>query len=553
MARLEHVLVAVAASALLAACGGSSSTTSAVATSTARGTLADKPPFRIASLDAPTFTAKLGATTSGANLLQVAGNPVCGVDFYYIKYWTVGGAGEATESSGALLIPTGAAPACSGPRPILLYAHGTDTDKTTNLADITNANNTEGALIAASFAAQGYIVVASNYAGYDISTLGYHPYINAAQNSNEMIDVLAAARSALPIGLSGTTSDNGKLLITGYSEGGYVAMATQRAIEAAGGTVTAAAPMSGPYAIEAFSDTIFFGAVNLGATVFTPLLTESYQHAYGDIYTATTDLYTPSFANGIDTLLPSATPIATIVSQGLLPPTAVFDSSTPTVSVPGSPTLSAELTLGLKPPSNAANPFTPLFDLGFGTPFLMTDVFRVSYAINAASFVDGAGPLAAANSTPTVASLPSIVPSTLPAAEQQAIALAFNFRLALNKNDLRNPAWEPHSPTLLCGGSGDPTVFFSVNTGTMQKFWSALPAGLVNVLDLDAVPSGSYAGLQTGFQTAQASLLAYYLSAAGGGLSLTAAETQVLQQTHSAEAPFCSVAARGFFNTVLGE
>ena len=553
MVRLEHILSAFAAGALLAGCGGSSSQSSPVATATTRGTLADNPPLRIASLDASTFTAKLGATTSGANLLQVAGKPICGVDFYYIKYWTVGGANEVTESSGALMIPTGAAPACSGPRPILLYAHGTDTDKTTNLADVTNANNTEGALVGAIFAAQGFIVVASNYAGYDISTLGYHPYINAAQNSNEMIDVLAAARSALPIALSGSTSDSGKLVITGYSEGGYVAMATQRAIEAAGGKVTAAAPMSGPYAIEAFSDTIFFGAVNLGATVFSPLLSESYQHAYGDIYTATTDVYTPSFANGIDTLLPSATPITTIVAQGLLPPTALFDIDSPTVTVPGSPTLSAELTAALKPPSNPANPFTPLFDLGFGTPFLITDDFRVSYAVGAASFVDGAGPVAAANSAPTVADLPSAVPASLPAAEQQALALAFNFRLAVNKNDLRNPVWEPRSPTLLCGGSGDPTEFFSVKTGTMQRFWSALPAGLVNVLDLDAAPSGSYADLQAGFQTAQASLLAFYLSAAGGGLSLRAAESEVLQQTHTAEAPFCAVAARGFFNTVLGE
>ena len=34
-------------------------------------------------------------------------------------------------------------------------------------------------MIAAMYAAQGFIVVAPNYAGYDISTLGYHPYLNA--------------------------------------------------------------------------------------------------------------------------------------------------------------------------------------------------------------------------------------------------------------------------------------------------------------------------------------------------------------------------------------
>ena len=31
--------------------------------------------------------------------------------------------------------------------------------------------------MAAVFAAQGYIVVAPNYAGYDGSTLDYHPYL----------------------------------------------------------------------------------------------------------------------------------------------------------------------------------------------------------------------------------------------------------------------------------------------------------------------------------------------------------------------------------------
>ena len=163
------------------------------------------------------------------------------MDFYYVKFWTVGGANETTESSGALMVPTGAASGCSGPRPIVLYAHGTNTDKSLNIADVTNPSNSEGVLIAAMFAAQGFIVVAPNYAGYDISTLGYHPYLNAEQQSGEMIDILTAARTALPKTLSSATSDSGKLFVTGYSEGGYVAMATQRALQAAGASVTGVA------------------------------------------------------------------------------------------------------------------------------------------------------------------------------------------------------------------------------------------------------------------------------------------------------------------------
>ncbi len=179
---------------LLSGCGDSTQTSPA-ATSTAPGTLSANPPFRIASLNAAGLQAQLSASGAGTQLLALAGAPNCGVDVYYLRFWTKGGAGETTESSGALMVPTGATP-CSGPRPIVLYAHGTNTDKTLNLADVTNPNNSEGILIAAMFAAQGYIVVAPNYAGYDISTLGYHPFLNAEQQSGEMIDTLTAARAA---------------------------------------------------------------------------------------------------------------------------------------------------------------------------------------------------------------------------------------------------------------------------------------------------------------------------------------------------------------------
>ncbi len=521
---------------LLYACGGSSSPTATIATSTEHGTLAVNPPFRIASLNAASFQAELAASSTGAQLLQITGNPACGVDFYYVKFWTLGGAGETTESSGALMVPTGAAPACSGPRPIVLYAHGTNVDKTLNLADITNPSNTEGVLIAAMFAAQGYIVVAPNYAGYDISTLGYHPFLNAVQQSGEMMDILMAARTALPKTMSSATSDSGKLFVTGYSEGGHVAMATQRALEAGGAVVSGAAPMSGPYALEAFGDAIFFGNVDLGSTEFSPLLTTSYQKAYGNIYSTPADVYSATYVNGIESLLPSATPIDTIFSTGLLPETALFDSTTPVVTVPNNPVLSGTLTALLSVPGSANYPLpptpqTPLFAAGFGSPYLINNSYRVSYALDAASNPDGAVPTPHAG-VPLAATVP-----------------AQPLRAAFYKNDLRNGGWQPNSPTLLCGGDGDPTVFFSVNTGTMAAFWSPLvQAGLITVLDVGAAPAGPFAAIQTGFQESQAAQLAYYESAAGGSLSPEAAELQIVEGYHSSVAPFCAAAARAFFN-----
>jgi hypothetical protein len=181
-------------------------------------------------------------------------------------------------------------------------------------------------------------------------------------------------------------------------------------------------------------------------------------------------------------------------------------------------------------PSDPANPDTPLFDAGFGSPYLINNDYRVGYALDAASNPDGAVPTPAAGA-PLAAAAPT---QTL--------------RLAFYKNDMRNGNWAPASPTLLCGGDQDPTVFFSVNTGTMAAFWSGLPAGVITVLDVNATPAGPFAPIQTGFQEAIAAQLAFYLSPAGGGLTLTQAEELLLPSYHGAVEPFCDVAARTFFS-----
>lgn len=48
---------------------------------------------------------------------------------------------------------------------------------------MSNSDNAEGLILGALFAAEGYLVIAPNDVGYDISTLSYHPYLNADQPS----------------------------------------------------------------------------------------------------------------------------------------------------------------------------------------------------------------------------------------------------------------------------------------------------------------------------------------------------------------------------------
>src|SRR6185437_9443259 len=318
----------ILAALLLAACGGGGmpeSGAGGAGTTPSRGALLQSPPTLLSTVTAPSLLLKLNVAANQP-LLSLSGTPVCDILIYDIQYATVGGANEATTASGALMVPTGFGASCTGARPIVLYAHGTTTDRAFNMA---NLQNTETLFLASFFASQGYIVVAPNYAGYDSSTLPYHPYLIADQQSKDMIDALSAARTALPFASATLTKDSGKLFITGYSQGGYVAMATHRAMQAAGMNVTASVPMSGPYALAAFVDAVFYGEVNGGAPVSSTLLLTAYQAAYGNIYAHSIDVFDAKYADGIESLLPSTMLRSELYSQGRLPQFVLFSQTPP--------------------------------------------------------------------------------------------------------------------------------------------------------------------------------------------------------------------------------
>jgi len=478
----------------------------------ARGTLLQSPPAKLASYTPGDLVTRLGGSDVGKLLVNLAISPVCGVDVYQLTYQTVGAKAEGASASGALMVPTGTDARCLNPRPIVVYAHGTATNKAFNIADLTRTDNSEGVAIAAVFAATGYIVVAPNYAGYDSSSLGYHPYLNADQQSKDAIDALTAARSALPVSSAPTVMDNGKLLITGYSQGGFVAMAMHKAMQAAGMTVTASAPMSGPYALEAFGDAMFRGNVSESAVPNLTMLMTGYQQAYGNIYSATTDAFEAKYATGIESLLPGATSVPDLQSQGKLAP-AVFNS------VPPDPSF-ASLT-----PSTTPTELATVFAAGFGSDNLITNPFRLAYLQDTQTAPDGGFPSQT---------------DGLPAANP-----THNLRRALKTNDLRS--WTPTAPVFLCGGNLDPTVFF-FNTQLMQAFWTTnVPSGAITVLDVDsAITSGDpYSVLKTQFGVAKD---AVRTAAVLGGAS-DGGDQAVLDAYHATlVAPFCVMAVKSVFD-----
>jgi pimeloyl-ACP methyl ester carboxylesterase len=495
----------VLAGAVLAGCGGGGSDGPAIDNSLARGSLVANPPNLVpvpqpdGSYAAKLEPALLKAKLDAAGQTAVTGVPKCAISVYYMEYGTVGGAGETTNGTGAIMVPSGTDPACVGPRPVVLYAHGTTTDKNFNMAQLDK--NSEASFQAAMYAAQGFIVVAPNYAGYGVSKLSYHPYLNAEQSANDMIDALRAARKAFPV-IGAAGSD--KLLITGYSQGGHVAMATQRAMQlnyASEFKVTALAGQSGPYAMSLLGDITFGGTPNLGATIFFPMISTSWQKSYGGLYTSPSDMYEAQYATGIESLLPSTTP-DTIYSSGKLPQLALFAAD----SLPQTP------------------PFVPG---SFGPNNLIKTSFRNTYLADMAAHPCNANPADPLNCAP-----------------------ANPFRKAGIKNDLRN--YVPNVPVLLCGGHGDPTVFWA-STQMTQGYFTAkgMPAALLQpALDVDVDPAtinpaDPFAGPKMIFNQLKAK------TAAAAGAN---AATAVVTAYHgSLVPPACGAAARGFFQSVLAQ
>ncbi len=379
-----------------------------------------------------------------------AGDELCEVTMYRMSFNTIGGAGEATTSSGVFMLPHGDDPNCSGPRPVVLYAHGTDTNKDYDLSKLItsqpaapNPASSEALLLLAVYASNGYAVIAPNYAGYADSTLSYHPYLDEVQQSTEMIDALNHIRthaSTLGAELSST------LFVTGVSQGGYVAMATHKALQAQGENVTASLPISGPYATLDFLDKIMAGFVNGGATIFAPMYINALEKAH-DIYTDPSEVYDAQYASIAEDILPR---IGGFATAGL--PAAALFSGTPPAG---------------------ANP------AGFNDDHLLSNDFRTAYLADAIT-----------NPTDPV----------------------MNIRKLVKEADLRN--WAPQVPMLMCGAGNDPVVYHTnsnLMATFLETNGGLLSAGLVMNLDLtDTPPAGPFAVIQSAWQQAAVPLEAIH-------------------------------------------
>ena len=464
--------------------------------------------------------ARLNTIEEGRWTLEVAGAPTCGVDIYHYEYDTIDGRGESVTASSALMVPRGSDAKCTDPNPIVVGLHGTMPDRVYNQADLSGKNPGSNRAIswAGVYAAQGYIVVAPNYAGFDTSNADHHSYLDARQQSQDIIDALTAARELLPQ-VSGEASD--KLFIVGYSQGGWATMAVHREMEKRRMNLTASMPMSGPYALNTIVDNVFLGRPVQGSTIYFPLAIRAMQEAYGDVYDAPGDIYADKYAEKVATLFPSDTPHYEWIRQGELPAAALFNDQP---AVPSDIAEDIRLILESAGEAAPADRFSEIYRIGFGPDYLINDSYRIAYLSDIAANPDGASP------DYTTGELP----------QESKIGL----RRALMKNDLRG--WTPKRPLIMCGGQGDGAAPMRYGGELMMRYWSdpgrAPEPGIVSLLDFDAPITDD---------DQFASLKANYLQRKDGILEAFSGVPGWVNAYHSILLPrYCYTAARDYFDTL---
>lgn len=163
------------------------------------------------------------------------------INIYHVVYNTLDADSLPTIASGALFVPVN--PPCR--IPLMSYQHGTITVKT----EVPSTLNDVEVLIGETSSTDGIAVCMPDYLGLGDSP-GLHPYVHAETEARATADLLVVATQILDtLGII----RNGQLFLMGYSQGGHSTMAAHQLIQESYGnyfTVTASAPMSGPYDIS---------------------------------------------------------------------------------------------------------------------------------------------------------------------------------------------------------------------------------------------------------------------------------------------------------------
>lgn len=221
---------------------------------------------------------ELKASLPAASVSALTGGLIVpyGVDLYKVRYMTPDTEGNDHMASGLLCIPNDP----SLTYPLAVYQHGTVAGR-----DDVPSNLQGGFQLAMVFSAFGYVVCAPDYVGLGDSP-GVHPYVHADTEASAAVDMLRAARELDADDSFDGLTLNDQVFVSGYSQGGHAAMAAHRELETNLSnefTVTASAPMSGPYSISESMIDFTLGDQEYGTVAYLAWSTIGFKRAYPEL------------------------------------------------------------------------------------------------------------------------------------------------------------------------------------------------------------------------------------------------------------------------------
>ncbi len=166
----------------------------------------------------------------------------------------------------------------------ILENHGTifpDTQAPSNEVANLGSGTQKLALLMSGYA--GFAAAMPDYIGYGESKDQPHPYILKKASARASVDMLKASMRYMT---DNNIITNGQVYVSGYSEGGYVAMATAQDIEQNYSDefkLKGVAPMDGPYDVKALGDVEINATHTMAYPAFLGYLTSAYSVAYDDV------------------------------------------------------------------------------------------------------------------------------------------------------------------------------------------------------------------------------------------------------------------------------
>lgn len=239
--------------------------------------------------------AQVDSLLSANGIPPIVVNTKYGVDMYKVLYRTPYKHPDSlVQASGLAVIPKNTP--CGVP--LAIWGHGTESRVMTAASMLTGGQWEIGV----GFGATGYVVTLPDYLGMGFKDpkVIIHPYQHAYHEAQTSVNMLRATRE-LCTAVSGDL--NGQLFLFGYSQGGYVTMATAKEIQTNLSnefTITAAAPMSGSYDLDGAQYEMIKSDSVYATPGYLPFLTLGYNSVLGTLFNDPSDVFKAPY----DTTIP---------------------------------------------------------------------------------------------------------------------------------------------------------------------------------------------------------------------------------------------------------